>query len=60
MDKSIFKSKTFWTQVLATASTLIPSVQEFLASNPVEAVAVLGALNVVVRFFTKGRVNVLG
>lgn len=56
--KGILRSKTFWLQVLAFLSVLFPPVQSWLASNPVEAVALLAALNVLVRFATSGRVTI--
>lgn len=58
--RTILKSKTFWLNVLAMLSVLIPAVQQFIADNPESAVAVLGALNVLVRFATKGKVNIFG
>jgi hypothetical protein len=38
---------------------LIPAVQEWLTTNPVSFVAALAAVNVLVRFVTHGRVNLL-
>lgn len=58
MNKSIFASKTFWLQVAALVAAMFPQVQGWLASNPVEFVAVLGALNVIVRFLTSGGVSI--
>jgi hypothetical protein len=55
--KSILKSKTFWLQMVALLSTFSPQVRDFIASNPVEFAAVLGALNVIMRFATKGEVG---
>lgn len=57
MSKHILSSKTFWTQIVAVASTAVPFIGDFLRDNPTGFVAVLGALNVVVRFFTRGRVS---
>lgn len=56
--KSIFLSKTFWVQVLALVSLALPAVRSWLEENPVEFVAVLAALNVVVRFVTSGRISI--
>ena len=55
--KSIIKSKTFWLQMLALVCTLSPAVRHFITTNPVEFVAVLGALNVLMRFATRGEVG---
>ena len=60
INKSILKSKTFWVQVLAVLAVLFPPVQAWLASNPVTSVAALAAVNVLVRFVTSGRINILG
>lgn len=57
--KPIFSSKTFWVQVLAIVSALFPAVRQFIAGNPVEFIAMLAAVNVIVRFGTSGRVSIL-
>ena len=59
MSKSIFFSKTFWLQVAALVSAMFPVVQDWLVKNPVEFVAVLASLNVIVRFLTSGKVSIL-
>jgi hypothetical protein len=58
--KSILRSKTFWVQVVAMLGVLVPAVQEWLAANPVEFVAVLVAVNVLIRFATSGAVTLFG
>lgn len=58
--KSVFLSKTFWTQVLALASLLAPQVRGWVAANPVEFAAAWAALNILIRFATSGRVSILG
>ena len=57
--KTIFASKTFWVQVLALAMLLFPPVKAWLESNPVQYLAALSALNVLVRFFTSGAATIL-
>ena len=47
-------------QVATLASVFAPPVQAFLVTNPVEFVALLTAINTVVRFVTSGRIVVLG
>jgi hypothetical protein len=56
--KPIYTSKTFWVQVLALLCALIPPVNAWLKENPVEFVGVLAAVNVLVRFATKGAVTI--
>jgi len=56
--KPFWQSKTVWVQVLAVLCMLIPSVGAWVAKNPVEFVAVLGAINTLVRFATHGSVSI--
>lgn len=58
--KSFWKSKTLWVQVASLASAMLPPVQQWLTANPVEFVAALAAVNVVIRFVTSGRVALEG
>ena len=58
--KSILASKTFWLQILALVAVLFPACQAWLAENPVQAVAVLGAANILVRFVTSGKISIFG
>lgn len=58
--KSIFASKTFWTQVLALAVMLFPEVRLWVSENPVEFTAAWAALNTLVRFATSGKVSLAG
>lgn len=58
--KSVLLSKTVWVQILAVLSLLIPQVKEWLAANPVEFLAALAAVNVLVRFVTSGRISIFG
>lgn len=55
--KPILKSKTIWLQILTALSLLLPPMQDWLKANPEQPVAVLIALNVIVRFFTSGKVT---
>lgn len=56
--KSVLLSKTFWLQVIAILTALLPQVQAWLATNPVEVIAVFAAVNVLVRFVTSGAVSI--
>ena len=58
--KMILASKTFWLNVLALLLLLWPAARAWVSANPVEPLAVLGALNVVVRFLTSGGVSLFG
>lgn len=60
MNKSILTSKTFWVQVVTFLSVFVPAVQEWLASNPEQFLGALAAVNVLVRFATKGKVTLFG
>lgn len=60
MKKTIWKSKTFWLQIVTLASALVPQVQSFLVENPVQFVAVLAAANTIMRFATQGKIEILG
>lgn len=57
-SKAIWKSKTFWVNVLVLLSSLLPDVQSFLTANfgAEGAVAVIGALmgvlNLILRYLT--------
>lgn len=54
--KPLYQSKTFWLNALTLISALFPVVQEWIKENPIAFVESLGALNVLVRFFTKDKV----
>ncbi len=58
MNKTLLTSKTFWVQVVTFASAFVPVVQEWLATNPEQFLGALSAVNVIVRFTTKGKVSV--
>lgn len=55
--KPFYLSKTFWVNVAALLSMAVPQVNQFLKSNPETVVGVLVALNVILRFVTKGAVS---
>jgi hypothetical protein len=57
-SKPLIRSKTFWLQVLTLLAVFLPGVQDWLARNPVEPVAVLVAVNIIIRFATSGRVTI--
>ena len=50
-----YLSRTFWINAAALVSLLVPSVRDWLESNPVEFTAALGAVNVLLRFVTVGK-----
>jgi hypothetical protein len=60
MNKTLLTSKTFWVQVITFASAFVPPVQQWLASNPEQFLAVLASVNVIVRFATKGKLTLFG
>ena len=57
--KNFIKSKTIWVQIIAVVSALFPVVNEWLVNNPVSTMAAFGAINILVRFATSGKVTVL-
>ena len=48
-------SRTFWINLAALLSLLLPSVREWLENNPVDFVTALGGVNVLLRFITYGK-----
>ena len=50
-----YLSRTFWINAAALVSLLVPSVRDWLESNPVEFTTALGAVNVLLRFVTVGK-----
>lgn len=57
--KTILLSKTFWVQIAALLMLLFPPVKAWFDANPVEYVAVLSAVNVLLRWITSGAVSIL-
>ena len=58
--KSILQSKTFWLQVITVTAVFFPAVQGWLVKNPETAVGVIGAVNVLLRFATSGKISLSG
>lgn len=56
MNKSVFKSKTFWFGLLTAVAPLFPSVGTFIAENTVMMSSLWGALAIVLRMVTKDKV----
>ena len=50
-----YLSRTFWINLAALLSLLLPSVREWLENNPVDFVTALGGVNVLLRFVTYGK-----
>lgn len=59
MDKSIFKSKTFWMQVLGLVAVAVPASAEFIQENLGASGAIWALINVVLRFATKDKVQLV-
>ena len=57
--KSVLLSKTVWLQIVLFALAFFPPALGWLQANPVEAVAVITALNVLLRFVTSGKISLL-
>lgn len=58
--KPWWQSKTILLNILALVAMAIPAVAQWVKENPVEPIAALTALNVLVRFVTKGRISIFG
>ena len=59
MTKQFYLSKTFWANVLILASMLFPVVKDWVAANPETFTSVWASANILLRFFTAGRVTLL-
>lgn len=57
MSKNILKSKTFWLQAITVGASFVPQVQVLIATSPETVAAVIGAVNVLMRFATSGKVS---
>lgn len=57
--KSALMSKTVWIQIASVLSLILPVVGDWLATNPVEFVSALAAINILVRFLTHGKISIL-
>ena len=55
-----YLSYVLWTNVAALLSMLLPSVRDWLASNPIEFTAALGAVNTLLGFFSRGTIQLAG
>lgn len=56
--KPWWQSKTILLNVLALVAMVVPAVREWVEKTPVEPLAVLSALNLLVRFVTSGRISI--
>lgn len=56
LQKSVFKSKTFYFGLATALSPLIPSVGTFIAENTAQVSMVWGALSILLRLVTKEKV----
>ena len=58
MDKNALKSKTLWTNaILALLAIFYPPATAFITAHPEVAAGVFGAINMGLRFVTKGAVT---
>lgn len=60
MDKSLFKSRTFYFNVLMALSPLVPAVNAWLVANPAMFASIWGGLGIVLRMLTKDKVVLIG
>lgn len=58
--KSIVLSKTFWLNLLFIIAAFFPQVNTWIADNVQTTASVWGALNILLRFATNGRITLQG
>jgi hypothetical protein len=58
--KPWWQSKTILLNILALVAMAVPAVAGWVKENPVEPVAVLTALNLILRFVTSGKISIFG
>jgi len=58
--KSIFKSKTFWVNFIGLVVMVVPLLSDYELVNAKTAGLVLGVANIVLRYISKGEVNLAG
>lgn len=56
MEKSLFKSKTFWINVVLAFLPLFPGVNEAVKANPEYLGFAFGAINALLRLISKDKV----
>lgn len=54
--KPIFESKTAIVNLIIALAPFYPPVQEWVSANPAETLAIIGLLNLALRWITKQRV----
>lgn len=59
MNKSIFKSKTFWIQILGIVAVVVPATSGFISENLGASGAAWAIINVVLRLITKEKVQIV-
>lgn len=60
VDKSVFKSKTFWFGVAtAVIQPIFPQIQELVVANPQTTGVIWGIITFIIRMITKGGVKLL-
>lgn len=57
MSKKIWKSKTFWANILAGSAIIAQAVAGYDILNPEVQVAILAGINVILRMVTNGPVE---
>lgn len=55
--KKFWLSKTFWLNLLVLLCGFVPAAREWIARNPVTFSSAWGALNILLRFATSGKIG---
>ena len=59
MEKSIFKSKTFWVSLLVALAPIVPGLREWITVNPESFSAIIGAVFAGLRLITNSKVAII-
>jgi hypothetical protein len=57
VQKPAYLSKTVLKAVIVSLAAMVPAVRDFVASNPESVLWALSAVDVVLRFATKGKIT---
>lgn len=59
MDKSVFKSRTFWINLVMALLPIFPAVSAIVANHPEIVVSAFSGINIFLRLISKDRVYLI-